>query len=35
MVLEPDESPRLRVTGSGLSGASSLSVTGRRKFLVG
>lgn len=35
MVLEPDELPRLRVTGSGLGANSSLSITGYRKFLVG
>lgn len=35
MVLGPDALPRVKVTGSALTGASSLSIQGRRKFLVG
>jgi Phage tail protein len=35
MVVMPDALPRIKVEGTALTGASAVSVTGRRKFLIG
>lgn len=35
MVIMPDALPRIAISGSAVTGASELSITGRRKFLVG